>query len=299
MKTYSLLDEVLSAQKASGAFYSFVRRNGEQFPDENGFITALVLHELAKVPKSNTVTPAVEKGLEFLKSCASRVLPGTFHFYPPGLEPAWLGTHLPPDVDDTVLYTLTLVKHGALSSQRASGMVEETLEPHRLHYRPESMPPWVRQGAYKTWLDRDIIPNPVDCCVNTNAAALLKFLGKAEHPAYEAAVQTVTGGVHWVARSPRLAGHLSPFYPHPAELYYSMKRAIEAGAKEFRQPLARWTQTLWGNRKPGENISAEHPVCGSHDAKTLWFSPPLAAARTFTTLTAPPGVRIKKKKDRN
>lgn len=268
-----VLADVLDAQAPSGAFRSIVRHYGDVFPDENGFVTALTVRELDRLSYPGTGA-AVERALDFLESC--RGAAGAFHFYPPGLEPEWMGRRLAADADDTALFATTLLAHGRLDLAEADRLIAEVLDPFRVHYRPESEPVWVRPGCYRTWLDPKVRPNPVDCCVNVNVAAFLAVSSHAGHPGYEAAVRTVMAGLCWAGAVEWQARSLVPWYPHPAELLHALTRAVAAGADELAGPLAECAAQPWA----AAGLPAERPVCGSLAGKTLWFCPALQALRS-------------------
>jgi hypothetical protein len=271
----SAVAEVLTAQAPSGAFRSIVHHYGEIFPDENGFVTALIVRELDRLALPGTCA-AVERALDFLESC--RGAAGAFHFYPPGLEPEWMGRRLAADADDTALFAATLLAHGRLDLAEADRLIAEVLDPFRVHYWPESEPAWVRPGCYRTWLDLKAplrSANPVDCCVNVNVAAFLAVSGQAGHPGYAAAVRTVTAGLRWAGAVEWQARSLVPWYPHPAEILHALSRAVAAGVGELAGPLAECAAQPWA----AGGLPAERPVCGSLAGKTLWFCPALQALR--------------------
>jgi hypothetical protein len=288
MRISELLDQVLASQAPSGAFRSTVQCDGKSFADENGFITALVLRELGRLPASFDLFSHRERALDFLEACESLSSPGAFHFYPPGNEPQWMGTRLAPDADDTALIVLELLKHRRVSQEIADRIIDEVLEPHRLHYRPGDTPDWARQGAYKTWLDISARPNPIDCCVNANVAALLKFSGRDHHTGYKAACETVLYGVRCAGSAPRLARMLTPYYPQPVELLYAMRRALAVGVKEFGDVADGFSRQQFASVDMQECWPRQRPICGSLGGKVFWTCPALQIARQITSMIDSP-----------
>ncbi|HEV7517275.1 MAG TPA: hypothetical protein VGR07_13315 [Thermoanaerobaculia bacterium] len=266
----------LPAQAPSGAFLATVHHHGEVFPgDENGFVTALLVAELERLPYEE-VGPAIERALDFLERC--RGTSGAFHFYPPGAEPAWMGARLAADADDTALFARVLRAHGRLTREETHRLIDSGLEPFRVHYRPESEPVWVRPGCYRTWLDRRARPNPVDCCVNANVAAFLKAAGRADHPGYAAACRTVAAGVRWAGGVDWQARSLVPWYPHPGELVHALDRAVAAGVSELAEALAFASAQAWA--RSDRDAAPERPLCGSLRGKTYWTCTALENCRS-------------------
>jgi hypothetical protein len=272
-----MIAELLATQAPSGAFRSTVHHHGEVFPgDENGFVTALAIHELERLPYTKmgrAIGQAIERGLDFLERCRGES--GAFHFYPPGEEPAWMGARLAADADDTALFATVLLAHGRMDRAEASRLIAEELEPFRVHYRPESEPVWVRQGCYRTWLDPKARPNPVDGCVNANVAAFLKAAGRTDHPGYDAACRTVAAGVRWAGSVAWQARALTPWYPHPGELVHALERAVAAGVTPLAETLAFAAAQPWA----AADSAAPQAVCGSLRGKTCWTCPALESLR--------------------
>lgn len=271
----NLVEKVLSEQAPSGAFYSTVLHQGRSFQDENGLVTCLVLNELSRLPESHQLYSAIRRGLIFVESCASEE-GRVFHLRPGGRRPRWIKDNGAARTDDTALSALTLYRHGHLDS-RALGEVVEELEKSRLAVLPESCFPWVKQGAYKTWLDPDLCPNRVDCVVNAHIAGFLKFVGADSGSGYRAAVETVIGGIRQVALSPSQTPLLSPYHPDASELVYAMERAQELGVVEFAEVLPEARQWL----KPRRRNAGMVAIGGTENRQTLWFSYGLQVARTL------------------
>lgn len=262
------ISQILASQSASGAFRSVVNHHGMAMEDENSFVTALIVYELLRLDDP-AACGAIARALNFLESCQA---PSGFHFYPPGNEPDWMGVRLPPDADDTALLARVLYETGRLNLNSVIQLAEATLEQHRQHYNPDPIASWVHAGCYRTWLSPKQRPNPIDCCVNANVAALLALIGKQDSSGYYAACATVTSGIEWAEGIDWRLAMLTPYYPHPAELFYAIERGIDAGVDEFRKISAppRWTGPF--------------PCASSLDGKTSWTSPELGAIRNYRSI---------------
>ncbi|CAB3750666.1 MULTISPECIES: hypothetical protein [Burkholderia] len=269
------LDALVAAQAPGGAFPSHVSVDAHHHVDENAFVTALILDELACLP-AGTADRAIARGLDFLESCASLTCAGAFHFYPPGRMPSWLGADLPADADDTALALMLLARFGRLGTAEAFDTLDRVLHPWRLHYRPEYADPWVAQGACRTWLDRRAAPNPVDACVNANVATALTALGRADHDACRAARDTALDAIAFVAENPAHRGRLTAFYPDLWELVHALRRGARRGVAGFAQAAAR----LAGMLAP--HAGAYATVCSSTDRRWRWTAPLLQTARALT-----------------
>ncbi len=301
-----LLGRVLASQRPDGAFPSRVlldRRRGIEAPDCNAFVTALVLHHLLELPcpllraagRTDETVEAIDRALGFLERCRvpaatggtadrprgwGRDVAGAFRFYPEGDRPEWMQTRLAPDVDDTVLCTGVLLTAGRMEPAEACDLVERVLEPHRLHDRAAAARwPWVEAGAYRTWLDPKAKPNPVDCTVNANAAALLARLGLRDHPAYAAAVATVRRGVAWAGDSPAHARSITPFYPDLAELRHAVVRAHRAGVDEVSDLFVPEPPEARDGAIRHSTPFRDRPVCSSADGRVHWVAPVLQFVR--------------------
>ncbi|CAB3964062.1 hypothetical protein BLA3211_02628 [Burkholderia aenigmatica] len=269
------LDVLIAAQRPSGAFPSSVTVGDHRYADENAFVTALVLDELARLP-AGPADRAIARGLDFLERCASLTCAGAFHFYPPDRMPSWLGVDLPADADDTALALTLLARFGRRSAAQAVDALDRALHPWRLHYRPESVDPWVAQGACRTWLDRRAVPNPVDACVNANVATALTSLGCAGHAACRAARDTVLDAIAFVAENPAHRTRLTAFYPDLWELVHALRRGARRGVAGFAPAAAQ----LAGMLAP--HAGAHATVFSSTDRRWLWTAPLLQTARTLT-----------------
>lgn len=283
------VEDLLDLQRPSGAFPSRVVHDGVTYDDENSFVTALVVGELGRWPRQGRVAVAIRCGLDFLEACSGRSRPGVYHFYPPTREPAWMGARLDADADDTSLVTLELVRHGRVPLERARRDLVDALEPLRVHHRPESLDAWVRPGAYRTWLDVRARPNPVDCVVNANVAATLKYLGLDDHPGYDAAWQTAHAALEWADGSKDRLRLVAPYYPDAREVLRALDRAVAVGVHELAATASRLVSHL---APQGAGPCADElPICSSACGRTWWSAPVLQALRRAERESTIPIVR--------
>lgn len=280
----------LSAQQdpASGAFLSVIHGRGTPQPDCNGFATALVLRALrqrcAAAPDlTAALQPLTQRALDFLETCADPQLPGAFGFWPASTRPAW-ARRVPADVDDTAIFNLELARGGRRSPAQLQQVVFEALMPHLLTDPDPYGPPWIRPLAFGTWLGDPggARANPVDCCANANAAALLRECGLAHLPGYAEACASITAGLEWAAQGspgpPRLARlqALTPYYPDPAEFAQALRHAAACGVSEL-QPALQHLETLRaGLEVPPPQRGA---LCGNAYRGPFWHCAALTLAR--------------------
>ena len=266
-------DEILRSQRPSGAFPSTVTLRGGARDDENAFVTALVTLELLPYRRIDIVRAGCRRALDFLLSCEAADRPGAFCFYPRTTDHSWMGERLPPDVDDSALCTLALVRAGRRRARFARRVLEVVLRSQRLRRISPAAPAWLRPGVYATWLSSQRAVNPVDLCVNVNVITLISEVGlRAEHPVAPI-VAMIEEGLSLVETQPSLWPLMLPYYPHPRELCFALRRAVAAGVPELETTLARAERSAWSR-------AAElAPVCSSMGGLASWTSAPLALAR--------------------
>ncbi|WP_323121242.1 hypothetical protein [Burkholderia alba] len=278
----SALDAVLAEQMPSGAFVSFVALPNGPVADENGFVTALVIHELSRLPATPALDAARARALDFLARCERPDRRGAFAFYPLDGQPDWMPIPLLPDADDTALMTLALVDGGRWPAARLTQAARQVLEPFRLRWLAGNPRPWYREGVYQTWIDELCFPNPVDLCVNINIASLLHRSGLDHESGLTAIVDMTLAAFAWAGDSPQRAFLLTPYYPHPAELAHAVERAIDHGVTGLL-PCRRPLRTLLG---PPDDWPRDPPVCGSDDGRIVWRAPALQQARRLRRAAA-------------
>ena len=262
----SLVRSVLDGQRPSGAFASTMRDEGADAPDDNGFVTARVLGGLEASSLPPPLAPAVERALDFLEGCAAPELPGAFRFWPDEQRPAHVPRY-PPDADDTALISLQLARFGRRSRDDLRRIVAYVLLRHRVSAgaRPA---PWVRPGAFWTWLDDGFGYNLVDCVVNANVVALICAAGLRGITGYGDACAMVDLAVRLAIDDPFSLRMISPYYPQPRDLRDAVGRAVDAGAGELAPCLERLRERFGDGAEPDHS-----PVCTSAYGKVRWTAP--------------------------
>ena len=263
---------LLREQTDSGAFRSWVRLPIGPLPDENGFVTALVLREISLMPPAPEFREIVHRAEAFLLRCQSGSRPFTFSFWPSDGYPKWMNqSRLYEDADDSAILALLLADLGVWDQQQMAQTASQLLQ-----HRNEA-------GAVLTWLGPSMIPNTVDWCVNTNVAALLARAGMRNSVAYSKIVDGVESMVFEAVVSEernsvdRLKRAL-PYYPHPIELLYALEHAVRCGAQEFSGAAAQ-LRRLEPLRKLCADPPADFPVCSSADGRIVWSAPVLQSLR--------------------
>ena len=283
--TANEVHEVLSRQSRSGAFTSTVSVRSERYQDDNAFVTVLTIRELRRVEADAEIDVALSRAFDFLDRCRSSQIEGGYHFYPPRGEPSWIGTWLPPDVDDTALIVLTLLEADRISTDIANAITDRVLSPTRIHYERQPVPSWLSLGAFMTWVGGGIRPNPIDCCVNANVLALLAALGRFDHPGFRPACETIRDGVAWAGDHPQRLRSLAPFYAHPAELASAAHRAVAYGVDDLAPVAAELSPGLELQPEIHCGWPSNQPVCRSKDGRAIWHAPVLQAARRLLSRT--------------
>lgn len=260
MNVAALRDE----QRPDGLFRAAItHRDGRVENDANGFVTAIVLRRLrhsAPVPGLDAV---IARALDGLQRCAAPGLPGAYGFWPADERPGWARA-VPADIDDTALILAELYRHGRIDRPAVLREIVKAMLPWRVPVGVlGTLPPWVAEGSFLTW----IAPrgaNIVDACVNANAAALMAMAGAAHLPGYDAAVRTVLAGLDWAGDAPARLDALTPFYPSPAALLEAVEHAVECGAAALA-PAARRLRALAPSPQRG--------LCRDAYGRTYWHAP--------------------------
>jgi len=254
-------------QTDSGAFRSWVRLPIGPLPDENGFVTALVLREVSLIPPEPEFREIVHRAQAFLLRCQSGNRPFTFSFWPSDGYPKWMNqSRLYEDADDSAILSVLLADLGVWDQQQMAETASQLLQ-----HRNEA-------GAVFTWLGPSLIPNTVDWCVNTNVAALLARAGMRNSVAYSKIVHGVEAMVSEAGESVDALKRALPYYPHPIELLYALEHAVRCGADEFSGPAAQ-LHRLEPLQKLCSDPPADFPVCSSNDGRIVWSAPVLQFLR--------------------
>jgi hypothetical protein len=266
-----VVDEIVGAQAENGAFRSYVICRGRVREDWNGCITGLVIRAIGHGRQPPRLHAARERGLGYLERCERPAAPGTFGFWPERERPEW-APQLPADTDDTAIIALELFR----ARRRSLDWLRRValLDLLRVRVRAEEGDPgWVRPGVFRTWLT-DVRPNPVDCVVNVNVAALLAAAGLTGIAAYRAVGSMLAAALD-SADDARQVARLSPFYADPIELRWALAHAVASGAHDLQPSLDRLGSLL------GEAIGsdADRPVCCSAYGLWCWSAPILQFVR--------------------
>lgn len=281
---FSIAENLAAEQSAAGAFYSYIDRQAHFEQDSNGFATALVLRSMRTLHDASGLEPIRRLALDFLESCASPHISGAFGFWPADQRPVW-AQRVSEDVDDTAVLTLELAMHGRRTLGQVQQTVYEILMPALVTEIDPYGPPWIRSLVFPTWLSRDgRSRNPVDCCVNANTAALLRWCGLAHLPGYAEACEMIAAGLEWAASGPpetRLSrlGALTPYYPIPIEFLQALKHAVSScGTAELQPALERLLALLDGITSPPH---LKGVLCGNAYRGPYWRCLALNLAREF------------------
>jgi hypothetical protein len=279
LKPHPAIDEILSAQTAAGAFTAQVHLEHRTVQDANACVTGLVLRALRPLfehaDRASPLLQARDRALAFLASCESRSQPGAFRFWPPDTQPSWI-EDLPDDADDTAICALELVRYQRRPADFLRTVACRVLVKRRLRKLDSPSPEWLRRGVFVTWLRDEPRPNVVDCCVNANVAALLASADLRHLPGYADACAMIDHAVRWAGDSHLRARCISPFYPHPAELFYAVEHAVSCGVSELQPALSLLRTRAW----LGENgCPDDRPVCSGAYGQVFWTSAALHAAR--------------------
>lgn len=273
-----ILKPVLDCQSPNGAFPSILCSGHRRYLDWNGFTTAQVLRALRYIPESDQLNNARHLALDFLKRCEDPEKSGAFRFWPKGMQPDWI-PELPPDADDTSIIIIEMVRNKRIDISTARMIASSVLLPHRLIELPQPSPPWIRSGAFLTWLRSGPL-NIVDCCVNANVIALFSYLGLDELPGFDESCEMIEGGIRWSKGRSFYIRTLTPFYPDPAEFVYAIDHAVECGAKQLEESLELLNNLSWMQDNDNEN-SEEKPICGNAYVGDIWHSRVLHLARNI------------------
>jgi len=275
-----IIDAIVRAQAANGAFRSFVASGGRVLEDHNACITSLAVRAIGHGPQPRPLHDARTRALDYLERCERSTAPGTYGFWGENDRPAW-APNLPADADDTSLIALELFR----SKRRSLDWLRRVALLTLLRFRvgeAEDHPAWVRAGVFRTWL-ADRRPNPVDCVVNVNVAALLAVAGLTHLAAYRAVLSMLESALE-TADGPAQVARLSPFYAHPIELRWALTHAVASGAYELQPALD-------GVRRcgiDGTGPIGDRPICCSAYGVRRWSAPVLQLLRGLAPAVDPP-----------
>ncbi|HEX8354984.1 MAG TPA: hypothetical protein VF611_18910, partial [Pyrinomonadaceae bacterium] len=234
-----IIANICARQSPGGAFLSTVRLPFGDVEDRNCFVTGLVLREIAAVRGRPAVDEARRRAFGFLQRSKYPVYPYLFSFYPHRSHPFWMRSALYADADDTSVIVPEMVRAGLLPAESMAYVAENYLLKYRAagDFGRHLTEPWHREGVFLTWFTSADIENPIDCCVNTNVVGLLAAAGLRGMEGYAAACAMINEAAEQAAGRPEGGRRFTPYYPHPAEWFYALERAVEAGARELLPAL--------------------------------------------------------------
>ncbi len=283
----------LTAQQdpQTGAFTAQIDWHGSSETDCNGFATALVLRSLRRLTSAHPnlvkpLTPLTCRGLDFLERCAVPSMPGAFGFWPVDARPAW-ARRMPADVDDTAIFNLELALSGRRTDEELQCVVYQVLMPTLLTDPHPYSPPWFRPLVFPTWLSSPgrlgTGANPVDCCVNANVTALLRWCKLPHLPGYAEACAMITAGLEWVEQGMQTEqavllrlSTLTPYYPNPFEFEHALQHAVTCGVLELEPALNRLRNLLSNLHVPQSELGA---ICGNAYCGPYWRCTALTLVR--------------------
>lgn len=278
-----LIGALLREQDPEGWFLSRVGGFGPERLDRNGFATARVLRELAGIDEPRLNEPR-ERALDCLERCASTEVAGAFRFWPEGRTPGWFPGELPPDLDDSAVVWVELVRHGRRPPGELRRAAVRLCIPARARRIEPPGPPWIVPGAFRTWLGSQPSDPVVDATVNANVAALLATAGLAALPGYEEACRTIRRGVEWAGDNAARGGSLSPYYASAGELKAAVRHAVSRGAGQLVATLRLLEGRRWARVRPGPDQVLFRMAYGSRG----WAVPALHHARRLRHLIGRP-----------
>ena len=253
--------------------------------DATSFVTGLALRAMRARPDLPSGRLR-ERMLDFVTGCEAEAPPGAFAFWPPSARPAW-AARVPADVDDTAICLTELFLAGRIGRAEAIRRALRLFLPNRVRSGDEPRPPWIPDGAFRTWLVPAGSPgNPVDCAANANVLALFATLGMREAPGRHAAVLLIQQGVAWAGAAPARLRALTPFYPEPAEFRLAVEHAVACGCADLA-PVAGRLARMTGTGPP----LPDAVLCTAAYARDGWRSPALAAIRLACGRSAPAEAR--------
>ncbi|MDH5346285.1 MAG: hypothetical protein OEW13_00135 [Nitrospira sp.] len=250
---------------------SVVVIDGINYPDVNGFVTALGVRALRL--SGRTVPSAM---LDALETC--RTEQGGFRFWPSAHRPHW-APNLPDDADDTALMTLELLFGGRLSREEARRIACLCLVRNRVRRIDGFGPPWRRVGVFKTWARETTEIDLIDCTAHANILALMATLDLLHLPGVREAYAMLEAALHFAQNDAKRANSLSPFYPYPIEFVLALDHAWSCGAYDLAPLAQRAACASWGHNAALWTHDQNYAICSNPYGQAFWHSPELASIR--------------------
>lgn len=281
----TLIENITPYQGHAGEFASTVSLPTSTLQDRNCFVTALVLRELSLLRDKNCwqmsheMSEIVRRACGFLIRSAYPSCENLYSFYPHRHQPVWMQKPLCPDADDTAVIALELVRNGYKPIDTIQHILEHYFDVYRTRgvFGRYITKVWHREGVFLTWLTTEDVPNPIDCCVNTNVVAMLAAHDMKDYDGYAQAVSMIHDAVMWAGQDLNRLRDITPYYPCPLEFYYAVSHAITCGAKELlptRNALSFLLQA-W------QSDTFSPQLCSSVDGKIFWQAEVLYIIRRF------------------
>lgn len=291
------LHDLLARQAASGAFGSELDVGSGLLSDQNGFCTAQIALLLGDLrlrvgDPDRKLARAHARALDFIERCADLRLPGSFGFYPCGTNP--LGVTLPPDIDDTALAWLALMRGKRRSTEQLQQTLLPLLPACRVRLARRGDPPGTRVPLLRTWMTppelAEADPNPVDLIANLNMVACLTLARAPVAPSWLNHIEL------WLDRCDGTRSSLrsiSPYYVEAVELEIALRRAVQLGCSALAPALGRLAALGMDHLDQLHRRPERRPLyCNAHGAPR-WYCPALQLARYCADLSQPPARRLR------
>ena len=252
--------DLFSLQVDSGAFLSSVHSCNTVLPDDNGFVTALVLREMERFADEECKEP-LNRALDFLQECEC---PGSgmFSFWPRDHAPSW-APYNPEECDSSAVIAAELFHFGRITSERARFIGLSSMSAFQ-----------TSTGGFLAWRTRGLFPNPVDFGLNVNVAAFLAQTGSRASAAYRNVCRAVCDMADSCGDSLERLDRLSPYYPGTLEIFLALDHALRRGASELLPAIA----ALQRIRCPAEG-SSPGILFANEGRRTVWRSDAVSIAR--------------------
>ena len=296
------LQRLLALQSGNGAFASEIETASGVIADQNCFSTAqiaLVLGDLRLRigDPDRHLAKAHSRALDFVESCADRRILGSFGFYPnteEGAAPSPLGVRLNPDIDDTALAWMALVRGKRRSAEQLRKSLPPLIAGSTVRVARRGDPPGTCAPLLRTWMSPpgtgDLDPNPVDLIANLNMAACLTLAGLPASPAW---LHRLTLWSERCDGSRSSMRSISPYYLEAVELEIALRRAVQSGCSALAPALTRLRQLGMDEHDQWQRRPERRALyCNAH-GNPRWYCPALQQARFCADLSQPPARRLR------
>ncbi|MBS1902873.1 MAG: hypothetical protein JSS75_04145 [Bacteroidetes bacterium] len=282
-----VLEELRKGQSEYGGILSEVSYGGQVVTDLNCAVSSLVAIECAcdQLVFSESLKRTLSRILDFVEECMDEANSGWFRFYPsknltPKISHQIFDCRI-PDLDDTCLAYLALIKHNRLSVSEVAVFFQKVVPQLEVSRLSNDDGYWVRLGALRTWLvsSANLPHNPVDVCVNVNAAAAMALCGLRGSALFRTVCESVESATYCFLHQGVKFAEIAPYYSHPIELVYAIQRAVLYGAERLQWVLDELLESDWSTIDEGKRFSASRSLSCSSDRKIHWHAPTLQIIR--------------------